>query len=437
MNPDRIIVGECRGPETMALLWSLATGHAGMTSIHGESAEHALKNLVRFALTSGARIEAEQALDWLREIDLVVHCDRPRSYDSRRATLPPPPDRRDRRGRRHRGQPPDAQPALHRRRQRPRMGRRRASVPRTTSKPPGSRAMKHSAPLAIIALRSRSLPADAAPQGQHQASHTHPRRRRPAEQRRPRLWKTRCAKPSERAGACPCYVLWTQPIPRTRHSRRADRPRGPAHRPLRSPRAGVRVRVPSERFKSFRSQLDPSYTTATATVLDHERVSRPITNGRRGQALSRSTSTTWNCMGRRDRTVPGLESGASHERTRRSLALAVLGSCLGAPACAQQSYRLIYSQQKHARVGPCRWLDHGPSSTQGRQEARAGCGRVVVDGNGSAGAPAPSRVSCGPLRSDQVVARQANVYGTSPNGVNACAGVRSSARPACTPPLRR
>ena len=82
MNPDRIIVGECRGPETMAMLWSFATGHAGMTSIHGESAEHGLKNLVRFALTSGARIEAAQALDWLREIDVVVHCDRPRNFES-------------------------------------------------------------------------------------------------------------------------------------------------------------------------------------------------------------------------------------------------------------------------------------------------------------------------------------------------------------------
>ncbi len=55
MNPDRILVGECRGPETMAMLWSFATGHAGMTSVHGESAEHALQNLVRFALSSGAR----------------------------------------------------------------------------------------------------------------------------------------------------------------------------------------------------------------------------------------------------------------------------------------------------------------------------------------------------------------------------------------------
>jgi pilus assembly protein CpaF len=80
MNPDRIIVGECRGPETMAMLWALATGHAGMTSVHGESAEHALTNLARFALTSGENIGTEQALDWLREIDIVIHCHRPRSF---------------------------------------------------------------------------------------------------------------------------------------------------------------------------------------------------------------------------------------------------------------------------------------------------------------------------------------------------------------------
>jgi len=88
-NPDRILIGECRGAETMAMLWALATGHAGMTSVHGESAEHALTNLMRFALTSGARIEAEQALDWLTEIDLVIHCDRPRSYQTGERQFPP------------------------------------------------------------------------------------------------------------------------------------------------------------------------------------------------------------------------------------------------------------------------------------------------------------------------------------------------------------
>jgi pilus assembly protein CpaF len=89
MRPDRIIVGECRGPETMATLWAFASGHSGMTSVHGESAEHALRNLVRFALTSGHKIDSHQALDWLREIDLIVHCDRPRAYiNGERSYLP-------------------------------------------------------------------------------------------------------------------------------------------------------------------------------------------------------------------------------------------------------------------------------------------------------------------------------------------------------------
>jgi pilus assembly protein CpaF len=89
MNPDRIIVGECRGPETEPTLWAFASGHSGMTSVHGESAEHALRNLVRFALTSGHRIDSQQAVDWLRDIDLVVHCDRPRTYrNGERSYLP-------------------------------------------------------------------------------------------------------------------------------------------------------------------------------------------------------------------------------------------------------------------------------------------------------------------------------------------------------------
>jgi Flp pilus assembly CpaF family ATPase len=63
------------------MLWAFATGHAGMTSVHGESADHGLRNLARFALTAGPHISTEQALDWLREIDIVVHCTRPSTYE--------------------------------------------------------------------------------------------------------------------------------------------------------------------------------------------------------------------------------------------------------------------------------------------------------------------------------------------------------------------
>ena len=80
MNPDRLIVGECMEAETMAMLWGIATGHSGMTSVHGVSAAHAWRNLARFALTAQRNIEPAQVIDWVRDIDIIVHCDRPRSF---------------------------------------------------------------------------------------------------------------------------------------------------------------------------------------------------------------------------------------------------------------------------------------------------------------------------------------------------------------------
>lgn len=51
--------------------------------------------------------------------------------------------------------------------------------------------------------------------------------------------------------------------------------------------AGVRVRVLSEHFRIVGVQLDPSYTTATATVIDDERVQPSYPNGRpRGKATN-------------------------------------------------------------------------------------------------------------------------------------------------------
>ncbi|MDE3129689.1 MAG: CpaF family protein [Acidobacteriota bacterium] len=81
-TPSRLIVGEVRGPEALAMYWAFASGHAGMTSVHGETCDHALRNLSRFALTAGYQITTEQALDWLREVHIVVHCTRPAVYEN-------------------------------------------------------------------------------------------------------------------------------------------------------------------------------------------------------------------------------------------------------------------------------------------------------------------------------------------------------------------
>jgi len=44
-RPDYIIVGEIRGEEAFVLFQAMATGHGGLTTIHAESLEHAVKRL--------------------------------------------------------------------------------------------------------------------------------------------------------------------------------------------------------------------------------------------------------------------------------------------------------------------------------------------------------------------------------------------------------
>jgi len=46
MRPDRIIVGECRGPEALDMLQAMNTGHDGsMTTVHANSPEDVIKRL--------------------------------------------------------------------------------------------------------------------------------------------------------------------------------------------------------------------------------------------------------------------------------------------------------------------------------------------------------------------------------------------------------
>src|SRR5947207_9594663 len=46
MRPDRIIVGECRGPEALDMLQAMNTGHEGsLTTIHANETRDALSRL--------------------------------------------------------------------------------------------------------------------------------------------------------------------------------------------------------------------------------------------------------------------------------------------------------------------------------------------------------------------------------------------------------
>jgi pilus assembly protein CpaF len=87
MRPDRIVIGEVRGPEALDLLTALNTGHDGaLSTVHANSPGDALSRLETLALMAGLGLPhgaiAEQVQ---RGVDLVVHLER-RGDGARRVT---------------------------------------------------------------------------------------------------------------------------------------------------------------------------------------------------------------------------------------------------------------------------------------------------------------------------------------------------------------
>jgi len=87
MRPDRIVIGEVRGPEALDLLTALNTGHDGVLStVHANSASEALDRLELLALMAGVGLPREAiASQFRRGIDMVVQIARLRD-GSRRVT---------------------------------------------------------------------------------------------------------------------------------------------------------------------------------------------------------------------------------------------------------------------------------------------------------------------------------------------------------------
>ena len=75
MRPDRIIIGEVRGPEILDLIQSISSGHSGSLAIvHAESAEDCFNRMVTMMLMTGIRLSTEEIRKQVaRAIDLVVH----------------------------------------------------------------------------------------------------------------------------------------------------------------------------------------------------------------------------------------------------------------------------------------------------------------------------------------------------------------------------
>jgi pilus assembly protein CpaF len=80
MRPDRIIVGEVRGAETLDMLQAMNTGHEGsLTTIHANSPRDALSRLETLVLTAGVELplraireQIASAFDLLIQISRLV-----------------------------------------------------------------------------------------------------------------------------------------------------------------------------------------------------------------------------------------------------------------------------------------------------------------------------------------------------------------------------
>ncbi len=78
MRPDRIVIGEVRGPEALDLLTALNTGHDGaLSTVHANSPADALGRLETLALMAGLGLPHAAVAEQVRRgIDLVVQLER-------------------------------------------------------------------------------------------------------------------------------------------------------------------------------------------------------------------------------------------------------------------------------------------------------------------------------------------------------------------------
>jgi pilus assembly protein CpaF len=75
MRPDRVIIGECRGNETLDMLQAMNTGHDGsMTTIHANSTFDVLTRLDSMILMSGAELPIRAIREMVASaIDIIIH----------------------------------------------------------------------------------------------------------------------------------------------------------------------------------------------------------------------------------------------------------------------------------------------------------------------------------------------------------------------------
>jgi len=75
MRPDRIIVGEVRGSETIDMLQAMNTGHEGsLSTVHANSPRDALRRLETMVLLGGTELPLRAVREQVsHSIDVIIH----------------------------------------------------------------------------------------------------------------------------------------------------------------------------------------------------------------------------------------------------------------------------------------------------------------------------------------------------------------------------
>ncbi len=78
MRPERIIVGECRGPETLDMLQAMNTGHSGsMTTLHANSVRDAMSRLETMIMMAGFELPIKAMRQQIASaVDLIIQANR-------------------------------------------------------------------------------------------------------------------------------------------------------------------------------------------------------------------------------------------------------------------------------------------------------------------------------------------------------------------------
>lgn len=78
MRPDRIIIGECRGPETLDMLQAMNTGHEGsMTTVHSNTPRDAVSRIETMVTMGGTELPLKAIRhQFASAVDLIIQASR-------------------------------------------------------------------------------------------------------------------------------------------------------------------------------------------------------------------------------------------------------------------------------------------------------------------------------------------------------------------------